>query len=570
MPSKSFLGRVTAIRAIPIGAISALLIVAATIALGQGPPNPGSTDNVVHVDGNKYPFTSAGIQAAIKAACTGNVPGKVMLPAESITSISDRIRVSESNCTIEGRGKNASTLQASSTFPSGGILVVGGSHVNLLNFGVDGFRSSGNTKEVDCIDIGSNSTNTRVEGVRAHDCLNQGLVIAGGDGDIVVTKSEFDRNGSGNISSTATGGIAVSPGDANINAIQIGPGNLVHDNNQGIRVANPTSATKIVSGVHVIENEVFSNANDAIAFLGTTAGGGQISHFSATGNHVYCNGYMASGWAVRFPQCKAGLLQGGSINSGGGVGIDVIQNSDELTVYGLISGNRCSNNTFECVALSGNYNARANVSGTSVSWVSGPKFNTSWKTGQTVCLGPGVRTCLYKIASVQSDTSLTLQTRAKDGSSEIFNGPGSMYTTVTQNEVLNDGSENGGPVGPGFFCQFSDHNTYKGNVAKNNYMEGFNAFDCSFTSYDGDQAIGNGVSRVSGRTSGFASWGSMGNSYSNILSEDRGGSPTQEVGLQLDSNTSETKVVESQLSGSKSGYSDVGAHNAYQKPTHPR
>lgn len=73
-----------------------------------------SSNNIVVVDGVAYPFTGAGVQAAINAACTGSVPGKVVLPPTTISKISTKILINSSNCTIEGAGSAASILDRKS------------------------------------------------------------------------------------------------------------------------------------------------------------------------------------------------------------------------------------------------------------------------------------------------------------------------------------------------------------------------------------------------------------------------------------------------------------------------
>ncbi len=496
------------------------------------------SDKVVYVDGRHFSFTGTGVQAAITAACTGNVPGKVVLPAQAITGIASRLLVTSSNCTIEGEGKNVSVLQASSGYSGGGMLATGDnlSHLRFVGFGVDGNRAN-NSNVFDCMDI--SGTDIVMDGVRASNCQNQGLLISGGSGNWKILKSEFDHDGS-NIAIEGTGGIRINPGGAvSISAIQIGPGNSVHDNNTGIAVLPPSSQSNQTNDVSVFENEIYSNASDGIVVTANLPTGGAIVGFSARGNTIWCNGWTGE----PFPGCTPGFLQTRSAGqSSSGVGIDIIQLGSGLMLRPIIQRNNIHDNTYEAVALTSYCWSTVSTSGRRVTQT-GPsgftkgtcRFNMSWKAGEQVI----INNAAYLVDSVLSSTSLMLQSSAPSQVGVGFAGNASMHAIVSDNQAFRDGSGN---VGPCFFDSWTSDVKFSNNVGKGCNLEGYLAGG-SDISFGNDEAISNGKSGIAGRTSGFNLPGCFACSLVGVTADDQSSSPTQTVGVLLSPTRSNTRIV---------------------------
>jgi hypothetical protein len=136
-----------------------------------------------------YPFTAAGLQSAINAACSGGVPGKVVLPPMTVTGLNAQSAINSSNCTVEGSGKYVSTIKASASLTVTPLAVGAFSHIRFINFGVDGNRSDNggaNIHTFDCIDIGSGASDVLVEGVKASNCRGQGMGVFGTSSDVTI------------------------------------------------------------------------------------------------------------------------------------------------------------------------------------------------------------------------------------------------------------------------------------------------------------------------------------------------------------------------------------------------
>src|ERR1700730_3626533 len=357
-------------------------------------------NSVALVDGTKYSLTAAGINQALTDACDGRKPGKVELPMGTIT-ISAAI-APPSNCAIEGHGAKNSILQADIRLNAPVILVSGKTRVTLSNFGSDGNRSA-NSNVFDCFQI-TNSTDTTIDRVRGANCISNGVAILYASSKITVQRSEFDRDGFA-LPSSNGGGIGISPGSSAMSNIKIVL-NDVHDNNQGIAAFNGSNSANNLDGLLIAENVIKSNATDGVNITSSgNQSGGKILAPRITGNESGCTGCPANGTGFS-SRCAPGFLQSGSDPSPTGVGLDLI---GALTIKGTVSANRAHDNVFDGFSNDAHLLTIVNTSGTAVTWVSGPKFNTSWKARQPI----GIKNAIYLLSGPPVDDShLTFLSRA--------------------------------------------------------------------------------------------------------------------------------------------------------------
>lgn len=527
------------------------------------------TKTVVLWDGVKYPFTVAGFNSAIAAACNGAETGKLVLPPDIPSGLVTSTLSIPSNCWVDGAGKHVSVIQASASLDSPVVNSIGTNHVRLTNFGVDGNRSDNggsNINTFDCIDIGIGSTYVTLDGMRESNCRNQSVLIAPGDAHIYISNSEQDHNGSATISSGGTGSIAIAgaigTSHGPIDDVQIGPNNFFHDNNQDLYALNSSSAAEPITRLNVFNNVFQNSANDAIAFFTTTFTGGKIIAPQATGNKIDCMGWLGN----TRTNCTPGFLQTGAGSSAGGVGVDVITTGDQLVIHTLIANNVCRDSTYECVATTSDIQAAVTITaGTSVTWNSGPQFKTTWRSGQSVQVLSNLT--LYKIASVSSPTSMTLQTSAPSGSQTLVL-PTFMWATVKGNQSYNNGSP-AANQGPGIFCDLADGNNYNQNEMVGNYEEGMQLFGCSFATSLGDKAYSNDKSHSAAgkpcNTShnfGILVCGALGDQLFATATDDPEAFPTQTVGVFIDATATNTSVKSTSLSGSTAPIINNGTNSS--------
>lgn len=518
--------------------------------------SPSSDEQgIVYVEGDRYPLTGAGLQAAITTACNDGKPGKVVLPAQMIVDIAVNLVISSSNCTIEGQGKDVSVLKVSSSYGRGNILSTSPnlSHLHFRHFTVDGNRAN-NANIFDCMDV--SGIDITFEEVRVSNCRNQGLLIFGASASWKILNSEFDHDGR-DISVEGTGGIRIAPaGPYTVSRIALGPGNSIHDNNVGIAILPPANNSNQTSEIRVFENRIYSNASDAIVVTANLPNGGPIADFSATRNSIWCNGWTGH----EFPGCTAGFMQIGGAASSSGVGIDIIQLGSGLILRPVIRGNDMRDNTYEGLALTTYCWSRVRTSGKFVEQI-GPSpfthgtcpFDTDWKDGEAVTIN-GVS---YLIASVASSTSLTLRTSAGNVENAGFAGNSSMNAVVSDNRVVHDGS---GAVGPCFFDTWTSDVSFSNNFAKDCNLEGYVVGGARIT-FDGDKAISNNKGRRPGRSAGFNFTECLACRLNRVSTDDPAGEPTQTVGVSLGPATLQTVTSASILHGSKSEYVDSGTGN---------
>jgi hypothetical protein len=490
----------------------------------------GTSLNVNMTNLTVYANNYSSIQAAIVAGCNGTMPGSIVLPVGTITIIAST--TVPSNCTITGQGGNRTILQASTTLSSP-LFTSTGSHILLSNFGVDCNRSN-NGAVIDGIDL--NSLDVTLDGVSISNCANNGLLINGNSSYITVRNGEIYNTGSSNPAVEGPAGIGIAGGPvAHISILN----ERVHDNTSGIQVSNSTTVGQDVSGINIANNHIYSNGNDAIIFTTTTPTGGNIIGVRVENNELYCNGWPAGG--VGFStNCTPGFQQHGSSASQGGVGVDLIQQGSASIIRPIVIGNVIHDNVFEGVSPTTNIVPIVNSSGRTITWVSGPKFNTAMHAGQVILLNGST----YTVASVSTNQSIVTTNTLPTLSNVQVNLPGYMGAIIANNDVSLSGV---GTVGPCFYNAFSDGNIYSGNIATKCNYSGFENFYSSFTSYAGDKAYSNDQSGVPTAAAGFTAFGSYGISYVDIASNDVAISPTQTSGVLIDSSSSNIFIQSSAL-----------------------
>lgn len=499
-----------------------------------------SLNNVTYWDGLKYPFTTTGLQAAITAGCNGTIPGKIILPPFVANALITSTITFPSNCWIDGAGKLLTVLQAAAGLAVPVANAIGVSHLRLTNFGIDGNRSNNggtNPNSFDCLDIGTTATDVTVDSVRTSNCRNNGMLVAASDTDITVMNSESDHNGADNINSIGTAGINVGPGSGFEKRIHLGPHDRIHDNNSGVVVTNSTNSVNLVSDVSIVDDFVFASGNDAISITAPNLTGGKIVNATVLGNQTFCNGDSTT----LFPAvCVAGFYQTHTINTGGGVGVDIITNADQLIIQPVVSSNNSHDNTYEGVAMTANVTACVTVStlttvtqvapgsGGCTAITANQPFKTSWKSGESIAIS----TVLYRISSCASTTVCTLLDNAVNGANQAAGLPSYMWGIISDNSVYDEGNNSfAGGVGPGMFCQLSDGNVYTGNTMRLNNFEGLELFGCSFTTSQGNHSFSNNTSNTANRSYGLASYGGLANSFVGDVADDPGAVGHQNVGV---------------------------------------
>lgn len=524
-------------------------------------------NKVIYWDGSAaYPFTTAGLQAAIAAACSSNVPGRLIWPSQIVTGISSFISVSSNNCSIEGGGRYVSGIQASAGLNSA-ILNLAGNHQRLINVGVDGNRSDNggaNANTFDCVDVGSNSTDILIDGVRASNCRQQGILVADQDASIIIRNSEVDHDGSGSINLEGTAGISVSPGANGINRVEIGPGNLIHDNNSGIIAHNSSTTTANLTEYSVHDNYIWGNVNDDILTTADAAPGSQIFYPRIENNVVSCSGWGGVGTTFTAAPGCPGFLQNGSTVAPGGVGLDFITNCDLCLVHPIVSGNIIHDTVDAGIALVSQITSlvsTANSGGnTIVSWQSsafGDKFSLTWKPGIYLL----VNGIAEKLVSVASITSLTVAGNMGTLTNVTFQGPTFMYADVSSNQI-NIGGNAANLRGGGIYNQFADGNSFSANVMKGAAFEGMYINYSNYLTSTGDRAYNNDTSgTASPRNDGFRALGSYGNSFLGNVADDTTATPKQTVGFLVDTNSVNTVILSSSLYGTTAAVTDNGSNS---------
>lgn len=513
--------------------------------------NPSSTQTITQPTGTStnlntfntiyYSNNYTSLALAVAAACNGTVPGTVIIP--SGTFAQSGFTTIPSFCTLSGQGTQSII---------GGGLAVTGNYVLLKDFAV----TEGRVVTVDCIDIAG--SHVIMNDMTVDNCGNNGILIA--NSHVNVQNSDIYNNGKTIAGGQGTAGIQISAATAIRDIVIIN--NTIHDNSGGIQIANTGVTGQDHSGISFTENRIYNNANDAILATISNTGGGNMTGIRAENNEIFCNGWPASG-AGFSTNCSAGFLQSGAVSSGNGVGVDIIQQNGLTILRSIITGNYIHDNTFEAVALSTVINPVVSTSGTAVTWVSGTHFNTQWVAGQYILIA-GVS---YQIASVSSNTALTLSTSAGTQTNVGTSVPGYMGAIVANNYSLQNGGPCGGggctSVGPGFYNELSDGNTYANNIAENAWLDGYIDFYSSFTLYTGDSAFSNGVGAVSGNQAGFNNSGGFEVFYDGVSVGAH--STTSAVGI-FNATSQKTKILANSIHAT-TPITDTGTGTLYLSTT---
>lgn len=526
--------------------------------LGSASFTSGSSalfNNVVYVDGVIYPYTNAGIQAAINAACNGTIPGKVIIgPVAAGTAISIATTITvPSNCWIDGSGAKNITFQAANTLAAEIFEVSGSVNVFLSNFGIDGGRISNAIFGLGIYGC----SNVYVESLSIGNCYNNGILISNGGSFIRINGCDVFNSGLP-LPSAGGSGIAVGSGvsSANISHVSL-TNNMVHGNNIGIQILPTSVSTSVIEGLEISGNKVYSNCNDGITMFSSAATYGTIVAPRVISNESFSNGWPANGTGFS-TNTPAGLLQTGSSASSSGCGIDILATFGLIT-NPIISDNYCHDNVFDGVAFDGSLKAIVNTSGTAVTATSGV-FSLDWK-GQYVRIGG----TYYPVASVADTTHLTLTTSAGSLTANTLIGPTKIFGVVSGNQSNRNGV---GAVGTGFFQTFCAYNTFSNNIAEGNNQEGYGVDGCYAVSFTGDRAFGNNTSGNAGHKFGFAlKQGCANVSLRDVCTDDFTTSPTQTVGVgvaQTSANVCLNTIIESAAVFGTNTVLDSGTNTSYR------
>jgi hypothetical protein len=522
--------------------------------------------NVVTVGTTTYPYTSAGLQAAINAVCVNGVPGTVFLSTPTtgipITGFSTQISLTSSNsyCTIQGPGRNLLALQAAAGYTGGAdlFLINGATSVRLEGFTLDGNRAHNNSvpgfsglqiqgtaSQIKLTDIGiSNFGPGNSVPPSGSNCL-----LIGGDSNtqsfITVENGEFANCGVSTTNSGGGGIVVDSDSGQNI-LIQT---NLVHGNTVGGIVYAPTNTSSADINISWINNKFYANAADGLV-PGYGQTGGSILNELVAHNTSDCNGYNGSpvtGYCLSL--YGAGLLQTGtSSSSPSGVGINV--NSPLISHLRMI-GNQASYNYWDGIDSTEQILTTVTTSntGNKVTNTGTTPFPLPpcWTVGLPVDIGGN----FYQIATISSSTSLTLTSPPGNHSTNVsFLGPSCSGNTIDGNISHDNGAGNlQATVGQGF-GDIGIGDTWTGNIAYNNAGLGFYDQAAYELSRHGDKARNN--DRVSGGfTAGFLCQGCVESTY-DVDATDTQSSHTQTIGVYTTNGSLNNIVYMNSLCGSES------------------
>ncbi len=431
-------------------------------------------------------------------------------------------------------------------------------NVELTGGIFDGNRE-GNSNTFDGLYV-INSTRITISKTVMRNFRGSGINLTSGDSFISVANSEIYNNGAP-LPAVVGWGISMSPASGTLSHIQIGPGNNIHGNNGGIQVANSSNSANAVEDVKVSANRFHHNANDGALFTAFHYDGGVMRGIHVENNESYCNGWPANGAGFAASCFPAGFLQTGAVSSSGGSGFDFIQNGDARLTGAEVVGNKAHENAYDGFDATYNPSVIVDVSGTTVTWVSGPRFSMAWKRNQPVL----IHGTAYKIAACASAMRCTLTASAGDLSRVAFQGPSVMKLVFSANQAVNNGNRNIPPnVGAGFYSQMADGVTYSGNVALNNNLEGFDLFYCDFTTFSGDKAINNDTSNTPQRNIGFSLVGGRNNSFAGISANDSTPSPQQTIGVKIGRDATNTVIRSRSIYGKLHTVDDSGTNTTYE------
>jgi hypothetical protein len=559
------------------GLVALLIVSLTTFTLGFSapitPPTPMTLQPAAtspgHQAANPITFDTryVSLQSAINAACNGTIPGTLILPNGTVTIKAELLI--PANCTILGQGSARSVIEASPELISPDMAIQSVSNVILRGLQINGNRRS-NPANVDCVDV-VNAKNVVLDSVAIVDCNHDGILITGSSSQITVRDSDIANCGPMKADVLGQAAILVGmlfPGSA-VSGVTL-KGNTIHDSITGFSITNTDKPGLDMTDFTVSGNRIYSNANDGILITTPHMTGGNITHVLIEKNEIYCNGWPANGTEFS-PKCTPGLQQKGSIQSQGGVGVDLIQSGSARVVRPTVDGNTIHDNVFEGVAPTTTGDAETmpivNIAGKTVTWISGPVQFNYLSAGQYVMIGGKI----YGIASVTNPKSFNLQVSLGTLVGVSIAIPAYMGAII-RNNTVSDSGNGSRVVGPCFYNQLADGNAYSGNTATRCALGGYENFVSNFLSYNGDKAYSNGKSKIPGHDAGFAASGSYGTSYVGISTGDVSNSPTQTYGVLLSATVAKTSIQSQALSATVPVRDDSGTAtlNGAITARHPR
>ena len=142
--------------------------------------NVTSLDNIVYVDGVKYPLTAAGLHAAMNAACNGRVFGTVTIAPGTISLGTTSLGI-PNNCDIGGTNQASTVLTLSSTAATTHLSNAFPSPTNIRVHDMTFDGGSGASAREGCLSMnGVNSpTDITVERVICENVGGSGLNVSG-------------------------------------------------------------------------------------------------------------------------------------------------------------------------------------------------------------------------------------------------------------------------------------------------------------------------------------------------------------------------------------------------------
>jgi hypothetical protein len=499
--------------------------------------------------------TTTSLANAIAALPSG---GTLRIAAGTF-SISSEVSL-VSNLVIECSPNNQTMLQAIASFPTTSpamILISGGaSHVRIEGCVIDGNRSNNSSSNL--FDLVQVDNASHVDIVKNHLQNTQGNGIrlgynnTGSVSHVRIEDNEIDHFGQP-LPSTAGIGIASIPGTGNGNGhIQVS-GNLIHDGNTGMSI-QPSEGSPSLD-FQISHNRFYSNVGDGFQVYSTGIGPNQPTQdVRFEDNESYCNGWPASGTGFS-ANCTAGFLQNGNTGSSG-VGVGVNFNSATLDEP-MIVGNRSHDNFFEGFDVTPLTYSTVTCNGTtSVTGTGGDPFNTAWKIHFPV----RINSINYLIASVSSTTSLTLTSNCPSGTGLSMSGISYTRGLVVGNAAYANGRGNNSSSGHGFSDSGAYGDTYVGNSSYLNQGLGFLDTVAAYTTHTGDKAWNN--DNNGGFSAGLLCLACFAEGYYDVFTDDSSSSPKQTVGIQLDQQTSKSRI--STIKDLSGNISDAGSDDTLE------
>jgi hypothetical protein len=412
-------------------------------------------NGIVFVDGSTYALTTAGIQAAVNAACNGTVLGAVVIPPGTISLGTTGISV-PNNCDVSGAGQTATMLQLTVTAATTHFVNASStpSKIRIHDLTLDG--SSGVSLSEGCIGMNQVSSPTDIT-IERVTCQNVGASAFN------ITGTAANPGNRIKVLHSRVINAGLGPGAGQLYGILISFDRhvAVMDN----EIANGGITTGIVafssinasSGSAITDIQIVGNRIHDLTLNGVT--GGAIDAGRAVqvvvSNNIMWN--LQDGGCVTFESVWGGLISGNAcsvadtILTGGPVTIkipDTTQSGEVATQDVVISGNTIVDNS--AVATTNNgitvNGAARNVSiiGNTLSYPSQP---TSGVYSIYLQVGTGdanIAAASQNFCSVFSITGNTIVGRS--GGGVVLNGIGVQQVAagcIVDQVTVNNNTVNG-------------------------------------------------------------------------------------------------------------------------------